>query len=318
LIWSTILIQALYFTNFAFFQFEMFVKNTENMVEGLNQTYMTDNFNQTCLNCTLGFTNGTEHQGFLHGFVEALSVILVSELGDKTFFIAAILAMTNNKITVFLSAISALATMTVLSALLGFVVTTFVPTIYTYYTCTAIMFIFGLKMLWDGFRMKSNEAEEIQNEVAMEITNRDRSLSQPNVEISDPEEAENLAQKVVQQKCQKEKSLFGKTCLKQFKLFVNGFVMTFLAEWGDRSQLATIVLAGINDVDGIIVGGVLGHTICTGLAVIAGALISRKISVRAVTFIGAIVFLGLAVASLIWFEPEHQNETINEVLEDAK
>ena len=120
----------------------------------------------------IGFNNGTEHQGFLHGFVEALSVILVSELGDKTFFIAAILAMTNNKITVFLSVISALATMTVLSALLGFVVTTFVPTIYTYYTCTAIMFIFGLKMLWDGFRMKSNEAEEIQNEVAMEITNR--------------------------------------------------------------------------------------------------------------------------------------------------
>ena len=33
--------------------------------------------------------------------------------------------------------------------------------------------------------------------------------------------------------------------------------------------LATIVLAGINDVDGIIIGGVLGHTICTGLAVIA-------------------------------------------------
>ena len=56
--------------------------------------------------------------------------------------------------------------------------------------------------------------------------------------------------------------------------------------------LATIVLAGINDVDGIILGGVLGHTICTGLAVIAGALISRKISVRAVTFIGAIGKMG--------------------------
>ena len=80
--------------------------------------------------------------------------------------------MTNNKITVFLSAISALATMTVLSALLGFVVTTLVPTIYTYYTCTAIMIIFGLKMLWDVYKMKPNEAEEIQNEVAQEITNR--------------------------------------------------------------------------------------------------------------------------------------------------
>jgi len=59
--------------------------------------------------------NVTEHRGFVHGFVEALSVILVSELGDKTFFIAAILAMRNNKLTVFLAAIAALAVMTVLS-----------------------------------------------------------------------------------------------------------------------------------------------------------------------------------------------------------
>ena len=30
-----------------------------------------------------------------------------------------------------------------------------------------------------------------------------------------------------------------------FQLFVNTFTLTFIAEWGDRSQLATIVLAGI-------------------------------------------------------------------------
>ena len=47
--------------------------------------------------------------------------VQVSELGDKTFFIAAILAMRNNKLTVFLAAVSALAVMTVLSALLGLV-----------------------------------------------------------------------------------------------------------------------------------------------------------------------------------------------------
>ena len=40
----------------------------------------------------------------------------MSELGDKTFFIAAILAMRNNKLTVFLAAIAALGVMTVLSA----------------------------------------------------------------------------------------------------------------------------------------------------------------------------------------------------------
>ena len=42
----------------------------------------------------------------------------------------------------------------------------------------------------------------------------------------------------------REKSWFGKRCVKIFKLFTNTFVMTFLAEWGDRSQLATIVMAG--------------------------------------------------------------------------
>ena len=51
--------------------------------------------------------------------------------------------MRNNKLTVFLASISALAVMTVLSALLGFVVTTFIPREYTYYACTAIMALFG-------------------------------------------------------------------------------------------------------------------------------------------------------------------------------
>lgn len=53
--------------------------------------------------------------GFVHAFVASLSVIIVSELGDKTFFIAAIMAMRHSRITVFIGAISALALMTILS-----------------------------------------------------------------------------------------------------------------------------------------------------------------------------------------------------------
>ena len=32
----------------------------------------------------------------------------------------------------------------------------------------------------------------------------------------------------------RENSWFGKKCLKIFKVFTNTFMMTFLAEWGDR------------------------------------------------------------------------------------
>ena len=52
---------------------------------------------------------------FVHGFIATLSVILVSELGDKTFFIAAIMAMRHPRWTVFIGAMAALAIMHVLS-----------------------------------------------------------------------------------------------------------------------------------------------------------------------------------------------------------
>jgi len=52
---------------------------------------------------------------FLHAFVASLAVIIVSELGDKTFFIAAILAMRHSRLVVFGGAIAALGLMTVLS-----------------------------------------------------------------------------------------------------------------------------------------------------------------------------------------------------------
>lgn len=271
--------------------------------------------------------NVTEHRGFFHGFVEALSVILVSELGDKTFFIAAILAMRNNKLTVFLASISALAVMTVLSALLGFVVTTFIPREYTYYACTAIMALFGVKMLWEAWRMKANEGEETQREVEEELRRRASTTSvntgAQEEEASNMEEARDLNTDSIEtdntntnrksfKMSFREKSWFGKKCVKIFRVFSNAFAMTFLAEWGDRSQLATIVMAGINDVAGVCVGGVLGHFICTGLAVLCGALIAKKISVRMVTLLGGLVFIGFAIASL-FIDPYEENHLVPDV-----
>lgn len=53
--------------------------------------------------------------GFVGGFISSFSMIVVSELGDKTFFIAAIMAMRHSRLVVFAGAISALGLMTVLS-----------------------------------------------------------------------------------------------------------------------------------------------------------------------------------------------------------
>ena len=55
------------------------------------------------------------HSDFLHGFIASLSMIIVSELGDKTFFIAAIMAMRHSRIVVLSGALGALIAMTILS-----------------------------------------------------------------------------------------------------------------------------------------------------------------------------------------------------------
>uniref|UniRef100_A0A672KMF4 GDT1 family protein n=1 Tax=Sinocyclocheilus grahami TaxID=75366 RepID=A0A672KMF4_SINGR len=102
--------------------------------------------------------------GFIHAFVAALSVIIVSELGDKTFFIAAIMAMRYNRLTVLVGAMLALGLMTCLSVLFGYA-TTIIPRIYTYYISTALFAIFGVRMLREGLRMSPDEGQEELEEV---------------------------------------------------------------------------------------------------------------------------------------------------------
>lgn len=56
---------------------------------------------------------------------------------------------------------------------------------------------------------------------------------------------------------------------------------------------------------GVIVGGVIGHSICTGLAVLGGRMIAQKISVRTVTIVGGIVFILFALSAL-FFSPNDE------------
>ena len=96
------------------------------------------------------------------------------------------------------------------------------------------------------------------------------------------------------------------------------------AEWGDRSQIATITLAATFNPIGVTLGVLMGHCLCTGTAVMggkvlhcskraggaqvlrvkftrcdsAGRLIAQRISQRTVAICGGTLFLIFAVMSL--------------------
>ncbi len=71
-------------------------------------------------------------------------------------------------------------------------------------------------------------------------------------------------------------------------------------ETGDRSQIATIALAASKNPYGVVIGGLLGHAFCTGMAVIGGRMLAARISEKTVAIIGGVLFLFFAVTSFIW------------------
>ncbi|XP_045625675.1 putative divalent cation/proton antiporter TMEM165 isoform X10 [Procambarus clarkii] len=246
---------------------------------------------------------------FMNAFVSSLSMIVVTELGDKTFFIAAIMAMNHPRVAVFAGAMFALTFMHILSSLFGYVIT-WIPRIYTFYASSALFAIFGLKMLRDGWKMKPDEGQEELEEVQSDLRRREDNFKRESArdgEITFTREVDDGLSGSRRSVRSAEEGTAGTRRLGRkhqiivalSRVFFQAFTMTFLAEWGDRSQIATVVMAAREDVYGVIIGGLLGHFLCTGLAVVGGRMIASRISVRTVTIIGGIIFLIFAVSALI-------------------
>jgi putative Ca2+/H+ antiporter (TMEM165/GDT1 family) len=81
--------------------------------------------------------------------------------------------------------------------------------------------------------------------------------------------------------------------------FLQTFSLIFVAEWGDRSMLATIALGAAQNPLGVFAGAVLGHALATLIAVVGGSLLSARISERTVGITGGVLFLIFAAATLL-------------------
>lgn len=212
----------------------------------------------------------------LTAFTAGLLLITVSELGDKTFFIAMCLAMRHSRRYVFAGATVALAAMTLLSVLFG-QFAAFLPKPVIHFGTIALFIVFGFKMLYDARKMP--------------IACREKSLNPMKDCASDAE------REAIEAVSHAEANLRKKT---PFAITLEAFTLTFIAEWGDRTQINTMVLAASNNAIGITIGSILGHAICCAIAVFGGRLIASHISERTVTLVGGILFFVFALVT--WFE----------------
>lgn len=84
------------------------------------------------------------------GFTKSFFKIEFSEVGDKTFCVAAILAMRNPRRLVLAGCVSASIVTTILSATLGWAAPDLISRQWTHHITTLLFFGFGLWFLWRG------------------------------------------------------------------------------------------------------------------------------------------------------------------------
>ena len=147
------------------------------------------------------------------------------------------MAMRHSRLIIYTAAMSALGAMTILSALLGNIVTKFVPRIYTYYLSSLLFACFGIKMLRDGYIMSPDEGteeyEEVQHEVEKAEVNDDLELGGGGTTNSSSGTAQVGGQAQRSQSVSKQRTTLSKftLILRRYvsPIFIQAFIMTFLA-----------------------------------------------------------------------------------------
>ena len=206
-------------------------------------------------------------------FYEALSLVFLSELGDKTFFMAGLLAMKTSRWVSFLGSFGALAAMTAISVFIGQLFhaapLTAVSIPLDKYAAVLAFAFFGFKTIMEAGEGHSNSVSRGNNDVENE-----------------QQEAAKTINGTLQNK-------------PVWAQITSAFALVFCAEFGDRSMLATIALGATHNPFRVALGAIAGHGLTTLIAVCGGSYFAKHISEEAVGYFSGALFLLLSLTTAL-------------------
>ena len=85
------------------------------------------------------------------------------------------------------------------------------------------------------------------------------------------------------------------------KIFLTVFTTVFIAEIGDKTQLATLLFAADKEVSKLTVflGASLALTLAAGIGVLAGGFVANYISEKLLHYLAGAGFIGIGIWTLI-------------------
>ena len=160
--------------------------------------------------------------------------VFIAELGYKTQLATLTISGTSNKpLAVFLGSSSALVFASLLGALTGGSISTFLPEVVLKSIASITFFIIGIRLFINSFTIEKEEKEEKENNI--------------------------------------EKSFFS--------IFITTFTTIFIAELGDKTQIATLMLSAESGKPIIVfLGSSLALISSSIVGVLIGKWVSKKIS----------------------------------------
>ena len=204
----------------------------------------------------------------LAAFGSSLTAITLAELGDKTFFMALILAVRHRARWVFIGSFAALTAVTLISLALGYGLRELLPQSLVPWLAAVLFLSFGIKLLIDAQGMAANAATE---------------------EKAEAEQVINTAES-------------SKVFNTAWAVIWESFVLVFIAELCDRTQFTTIFMATapaqVFSFGGLLAGTLLGHALVTWLAVGAGKWIGQWVNERLLYRLSGGLFLVFGLAAL--------------------
>lgn len=191
-----------------------------------------------------------------HALAQSFCIVGVAEIFDKTWFVALVMAMMYNKLVVFCSASLALVLHTFIAAGLGWGISRFFH-ISTLHFCAATLYavfavLYGLE--WYHADAESDVIAAGKEEAA-------EAVNVPDTEYGSLQNSKASKSK------QPRRTLM--------QVFVQCFLAVFIAEWGDRTQIAMIGQSASQAIVPVCLGSSLAFLALTASAVLVGMVLGE-------------------------------------------
>jgi putative Ca2+/H+ antiporter (TMEM165/GDT1 family) len=225
--------------------------------------------------------------GHLSVCFQAFCLVSVAELFDKTWFVALIMAMRFPRNVVFWSCYSALVIHTLLAAMFGFVVSRALPLWMLHFIAFGLYSVFALLYIHDCY-----QADPGSDIIASGKEEAEEALGGGDGPSYSAADDQSVPKGWPVPNTSSSWKSYGT------KVATQCFLAMFIAEWGDRTQIAMIGQHASQPLVPVCLGSLAAFWLLTGSAVMAGTLSAGKLSERTVYIFSAISFSVFALLAL--------------------